>query len=138
MVFGTVCSETENCWNLSLHDLRNVKHCTCGISIVFCAVWHCAYLSLHATGMSGTLRQHPLSFGKDCWSSSCMITRTSTTSSLPSICIPPCAGGESLWAVPLGVVRAHHPPVDPNPPGNLAPFGATCVPAARRDDQLRH
>ena len=39
---------------------------------------------------------------KDCWSLSCKITRTSTTTSaLPSICFPPLAGGEPIRG-PLG------------------------------------
>ena len=40
----------------------------------------------------------PLQIGEDWWSSSCMFTGTSTgtdTSALPSICIPPWAGGVS-------------------------------------------
>ena len=35
-----------------------------------------------------------------------------------------------------GVARAHHPTVDP--PRNVAPMDASCVPAASQDDHLRH
>ena len=49
-------------------------------------------------------RHHPLS-NEDCWNLSCMIAETSTPSTVPSICIPPWAGG----VTPPSVVHTHHP-----------------------------
>ena len=51
--------------------------CTCEVSTVFCAVLHCAYPSLHTTGMSGTNLRHTCRNmnKKDCWNLNCMITR---------------------------------------------------------------
>ena len=48
------------------------------------------------------------------------------------------AGGESLRAVPLGVVGAHHPPIGTATLRIVAPADATVVPDVRQDDRLRH
>ena len=57
---------------------------------------------------------------------------------LPSIGIPPWAGGESHQAVPPGVVGADHPAIGTAPPSNVAPADATVIPSARKEDRLRH
>ena len=48
---------TENCWKLLLQftGTSTTIPCTCEVSTVFCTVLHCAYSSLHTTGMCGTL-----------------------------------------------------------------------------------
>ena len=86
-----------------------------------------------------TLSCLPLSIGEDIWSLSCLFTSTSTTattSALPSIFLPPWAGGESLRG-PLDVTYARHPPVDPASclgALQLAPCDAGGIPAACKDD----
>ena len=68
-----------------------------------------------------------------------MITETFTTASaLPSVCLPPWAGGEALRGVPLSVTSACLPPEAPPLSCNLAPNEAKCAHAACQDDGLWH
>ena len=68
-----------------------------------------------------------------------MVSRTSTdhTSALPSIYIPPWAGGVSLWRGPLGVRGANPPPVGPRRPHNLAPLVSMTI-SRKRTTNVSH
>ena len=71
---------------------------------------------------NGRVNNHPstaLCTVQDCGNLSCMFTRTSST--VPSINIPPWARGVSLRVGPLGSGCADHPPVQPRRTHNPAP-----------------
>ena len=68
-----------------------------------------------------------------------MVSRTSTdhTSALPTIYIPPWAGGVSLWGGPLGVRGANPPPVGPRRPHNPAPLVSMTI-SKKRTTNVSH
>ena len=65
---------------------------------------------------------------------------TAPAQALPSIYVPPWAGGEPNRVSPLGVVRTRMPPMDlPHralAPYSLAPRGASCITANCQDERL--
>ena len=69
-----------------------------------------------------------------------MVTETPTPrkAKLPSIYVPPWAGGEPIWAAPPGVVGADHPPVgSATPTPHMPPTNATVVLAVCQGNRVR-
>ena len=67
-----------------------------------------------------------------------MISGTSTRINLPSIDVPPWAGGEPLRGAPLDVTGARHPPVDRSVAVKLAPTYASFIMAVCQKNHVRH